>query len=130
MVDMDTMDMDMVDMDMVDIDMVDMDMFTMSISTMSVSSPDDKLSENIWFVWFKTSHDGDKWRCYHGDKQTTRGENRASQQIDQGWLTFAINNYITNNRVCSCVGSNNCDCSISVGMSGFFRVYIWPVPFF
>ena len=23
------------------------------------SSPDDKLSENIWFVWFKTSYDGD-----------------------------------------------------------------------
>merc|ERR1712015_9873 len=105
-------------------------MCIMSMSTMSVSSPDDKLSEDIWFVWFKTSHDGDKWRCYHGDKQTTRGENRASQQIDQGLLTFAINNYITNNRVCSCVDSNNCDCSVRVGMSGSFRVYIWPVPFF
>ena len=36
----------------------------------SLSSPDDKLSENIWFVWSKTSFDGDKWRCHHGDKQT------------------------------------------------------------
>ena len=36
----------------------------------SLSSPDDKLSENIWFVWFKTSYDGDKWRCHHGDKRT------------------------------------------------------------
>ena len=23
------------------------------------SSPDDKISENIWFVWLKTSYDGD-----------------------------------------------------------------------
>ena len=50
---------------------------------------DDKLSENIWFVWPKTSYDGDKWRCYHGDKQTTNNErtiseNRASQPFDQG----------------------------------------------
>ena len=59
---------------------------------MSVPSPDDKLSENIWFVWSKTSYDGDKWRCYHGDKRTTISENRASQQIDQGLLTFAILN--------------------------------------
>ena len=45
---------------------------------------DDKLSENIWFVWPKTSYDGDKWRCYHGDKQqrTTKSENRASQPFD------------------------------------------------
>ena len=50
--------------------MYTMSMSTMSISTMSVSSPDDKLSENIWFVWSKTSNDGDKWRCHHGDKRT------------------------------------------------------------
>ena len=44
----------------------------------SLSSPDDRLSENIWFVWFRTSYSGDKWlkvgggmRCYHGDRQTT-----------------------------------------------------------
>ena len=48
----------------------------------SLSSPDDKLSENICFVWPKTSYDGDKWRCYHGDKQTTKSENRASQPFD------------------------------------------------
>ena len=38
------------------------------------SSSDDKLSENIWFVWSKTSNDGDKWRCYHGDKRTTNNK--------------------------------------------------------
>ena len=55
------------------------------------SSPDDKLSENIWFVWSKTSYDGYKWRCYHGDdERRTISENRASQQIYQGLLTFAI----------------------------------------
>ena len=42
-------------------------------SSLSMPSPDDKLSENIWFVWSKTSYDGDKWRCHHGDdKQTNR----------------------------------------------------------
>ena len=34
-----------------------------------VSSPDDKLSENIWFVWSRTSFSGDKWRCHHADGQ-------------------------------------------------------------
>ena len=29
-----------------------------------MSSPDDKLSENIWFVWSKTSYSGDKWKCH------------------------------------------------------------------
>ena len=29
-----------------------------------MSSPDDKLSENIWFVWSKTSYGGDKWKCH------------------------------------------------------------------
>ena len=29
-----------------------------------------------------------------------KSENGASQQIDQGLLTFAINNHITNDRVC------------------------------
>ena len=52
------------------------------------SSPDDKLSENIWFVWFKTSYDGDV--TMETNKQTTISENSASQQIDQGLLTFAI----------------------------------------
>ena len=40
-------------------------------SSQSLSSPDDKLSENIWFVWSKTSYDGDKWRCHHGDERQT-----------------------------------------------------------
>ena len=41
-------------------------------SSLSLSSPDDKLSENIWFVWSRTSYSGDKWlkvgrrrRCHH-----------------------------------------------------------------
>ena len=29
-----------------------------------LSPKDDKLSENIWFVWSLTSYSGDKWRCY------------------------------------------------------------------
>ena len=37
-------------------------------SSRSLLSPDDKLSVNIWS---KTWYDGDKWRCDHGDKQTT-----------------------------------------------------------
>ena len=50
-----------------------------------MSSPDDKLSENTWFVWSRTSYDGDEWRRHHGDKQqqTTR-EYRATQLIDTG----------------------------------------------
>ena len=50
-----------------------------------------------WEPGFFSQHsydDGDKWRCHHGDeqtnKQTTKSENSASQQIDQGLLTFAI----------------------------------------
>ena len=60
-------------------------------SSRSLSSPDDKLSEDIWFVWSKTSYDGYKWRCYHGDdERRTISENRASQQIYHGLLSFAI----------------------------------------
>ena len=54
-------------------------------SSRSLSSPDDKLSEIIWFVWSKTSFDGDKWRCEHGDNQP-ESENNVSQQIDKGLL--------------------------------------------
>ena len=46
-----------------------------------MSSPNDKFSENIWFVWSKTSYDGDKWRCHHGDKQTTN--KREYRAIDK-----------------------------------------------
>ena len=42
-----------------------------------MSSPDDELSENICFVWSRTSYSGDKWskvgrRCHHGEKRTTK----------------------------------------------------------
>ena len=44
-----------------------------------MSSPDDKISENMWFVWSRTLYSGDKWlkvgrrrRCHHGDKQTNK----------------------------------------------------------
>ena len=30
----------------------------------SVDSGCHELSENVWFVWSKTSYSGDKWRCY------------------------------------------------------------------
>ena len=68
-------------------------------SSRSLSSPDDKLSENIWFVWSRTSYSREKWlkvgrrrRCHHGDRQTNKqpSENRASQLIDTGLLTFAM----------------------------------------
>ena len=29
------------------------------------------LTENIWFVWYKTSYAGDKMRCYQADEQRT-----------------------------------------------------------
>ena len=45
-------------------------------SSQSMSSPDDKLSENIWFAWSRTSYGGDKWRCHHRDElhQTTNNK--------------------------------------------------------
>ena len=55
----------------------------------SPGGPDDKPSENILFVWSKTSYDGDKWRHHHGDKQQTNKqtnkqtrEYRATRLID------------------------------------------------
>ena len=48
-------------------------------SSRSLSSPDDKLSENIWFVWSKTSFDGDKWRCHQGDRKPS--ENRVKTEL-------------------------------------------------
>ena len=32
----------------------------------SLDSGCHQLSENIWFVWSKTSYSGDKWRCHQG----------------------------------------------------------------
>ena len=44
---------------------------SLSLYLSCVSGPDDKPSENILFVWSKTSYDGDKWRRHHSDKQQT-----------------------------------------------------------
>ena len=61
-------------------------------SSQSLSSPDDELSENIWFVWSRTSYSGDKWRCHHADGRTDErtSENRATQSLDSVRLSFAI----------------------------------------
>ena len=58
-------------------------------SSQSLSSPDDELSENIWFVWSRTSYSGDKWRCHHADGQTS--EYSATQSMFNVRLSFAIN---------------------------------------
>ena len=56
---------------------------------------DHNLTENIWFVWSRTSYSGDKRRCHrcgtygHTDDKQTR-EDRATQPMDAGWLSFAI----------------------------------------
>ena len=57
-------------------------------------SLDQELSENVWFVWSKTSYSGVKWRCYRcgTDKQTR--EDSATQPMAAAWLSFTIN--ITN----------------------------------
>ena len=36
------------------------------------------LTENIWFVWSRTSYSGDKWRCYRcgTDEQTTNEQGK------------------------------------------------------
>ena len=55
----------------------------------SLSSPDDKLSENIWFVWSRTSYSGDiwlkvgrRWRCDHGDKRKVKIGLVSSSTLD------------------------------------------------
>ena len=59
-------------------------------SSRSLSSPD-KLSENIWFVWSKTSYDGDKWRRHHGDKQPNgKWKYSANRHLK---LSFAIKTF-------------------------------------
>ena len=57
-----------------------------------MSSPDDKLSENIWFVWSRTSYGGDKWRCRHADGRTNErtSEYSATQSMDSVRLSFAM----------------------------------------
>ena len=47
------------------------------------------LTENMRFVWSKTSYRWDKWRCYHaGRRRTTKREDRATQRwILEGWVS-------------------------------------------
>ena len=58
----------------------------------SVDSGCQKLSENIWFVWSKTSHSGDKWRCYRCGTGQTTSEDRATQLLIWETLSLAIVN--------------------------------------
>ena len=53
-----------------------------SVVSGSVDSGCQKLSENIWFVWSKTSHSGDKWRCHRC------GTGRDKQQVKIELLSF------------------------------------------
>ena len=41
-------------------------------SSVKNRSPGDKLSENIWFAWSRTSYGGDKWRCHTWSQTHTR----------------------------------------------------------
>ena len=52
----------------------------------SVDSGCHELSENLWFVWSKTSYSGDKWRCY---RCGTR-EDSATQLLICVKLSLAI----------------------------------------
>ena len=56
----------------------------------SVNSGCHKLSENIWFVWSKTSYSGDKWRCYRCGTGQTTSEDRATQLLIWETLSLAI----------------------------------------
>ena len=47
------------------------------------------LTENIWFVWSRTSYSGDKWRCHHADGRQT-SEYSATQSMDSVRLSFEI----------------------------------------
>ena len=52
-------------------------------------SLDQELSENVWFVWSKTSYSGDvTMRDGRTDEQRTR-EDSATQPLDAGRLSFA-----------------------------------------
>ena len=45
------------------------------------------LTENIWFVWSKTSCSGDKRRCHYAGRQTN-SEDRATQPMEAGgWVS-------------------------------------------
>ena len=52
------------------------------------------LTENIWFVWSKTSYSGDERRC-HGcgttERRTTISEDRATQPMETGgWVSQKV----------------------------------------
>ena len=53
-----------------------------------MSSPDDKLSENIWFVWSRTSYGGDKWRCHAWSRTDTHVN--IVLEFCEVWTEFAI----------------------------------------
>ena len=64
---------------------------SLSLYLSCVSGPDDKPSENIFFVWSKTSYDGDKWRRHHGDKQPNgKWKYSANRHLK---LSFAIKTF-------------------------------------
>ena len=44
-----------------------------------MSSPGDKLSENIWFVWSKTSYGGDIWKCHAWSRTDTRTDGHTCE---------------------------------------------------
>ena len=53
------------------------------------------LSENIWFVWSKTSYSGDKRRCYQAGRQTNKRQQWKIGLLSLwavGRLSFAIFN--------------------------------------
>ena len=54
----------------------------------SVDSGCHKLSENVWFVWSKTSYSGDV--SMRDGRTTTTREDNATQPLDTGRLSFAI----------------------------------------
>ena len=54
-----------------------------------MSALDQELSENVWFVWSKTSYSGDVTMRDGRTDERTR-EDRATQPFDAGRLSFAI----------------------------------------
>ena len=71
----------------------------------SLSSPDDKLSENIWFVWSRTSYGGDKWRCYNGDNEQTSSVNGHCETEFSNFAQFWLLSTIFGRLSLSCPGS-------------------------
>ena len=61
-----------------------------SVVSGSMDSGCHEVSENVWFVWSKTSYSGDNW-IYHRCRTTTR-EGRASQLLICEALSLAAHN--------------------------------------